>query len=173
MLKHCSLYWSRHAVSYPSNAYLQRHGGSDSSHAPSFAALCPASASRRASRSLPRPPCSSHCKQPCRINQRLEPHMTESWGWGGGITKTKIKEHLLAHVCQPSQLKEQEENKAWQEGRQLFFSPWRVFSFPYRACSFPAFRPLHILHPWQVCPNWNTFFTERFRHINISITDMA
>lgn len=54
MLKLCSLYWSRHAVSYPSTTYLQRHGGSDSSHAPSFAALCLASASRHASDTPPR-----------------------------------------------------------------------------------------------------------------------
>lgn len=76
---------------------------------------------------LPQPPCSilrstepGQCQPlrspsqslPCGINQRQEPSTTESCGWGGGITKTKIKEHLLVHVCQLSQLKEQEENKA-------------------------------------------------------------
>lgn len=167
MLKHCSLYRRRRAVSYAPNADVQRQGGS---HAPASAAATGAWAvpAGAASPQPTPPPPSTDCKAAMRYeNQRSETRRTESQGWGGGITKTKIKERLLARVCQPSQLKEREENKAWQEGRKLFFP------FPYRACSFPAFWPLRILHPWQVRSNWNTAFTERFRHINILTTDMA
>lgn len=118
MPKRCSLYWSRHAVSYSSNAYL---GGAEAPAATTLHPVLhwawPVPAAMSPSQSLP-----------CSINQRLEPCMTESCGWGGGITKTKIEDHLLLHVCQLSQLKKQEEKKAWQEERQLFF-------FPFPSCS--------------------------------------
>lgn len=125
MPKRCSLYWSRHAVIYRCSC---------SHHAPSCAPLSPASASRCAA--LPEP--AVHYPSEAGASYDGKPWV------GRRDYQNKIKEHLLVRVCQLIQLKEQEENKACQEERELLFSPSEgVFSFPWRPCSVPAFQLWH------------------------------
>lgn len=120
MPKRCSLYWSRHAVSYPCSC---------SHHAPFCAPLSLASASRCAP--LPEPAVRYPSEAGAIYDGKL---------WVGRRDyQNKIKEHLLVHVCQLIQLKEQEEKQG-----MLGFSPSElVFSFPWWPCSFPAFQLLH------------------------------